>query len=74
MFNIPDDLSNSMRTWKVSSLIEIFVCLGHKGFIQDRQEQPILCDMQSISITLQDKITGPFQVITQWGPGIYKYN
>jgi len=36
--------------------------LGHKGFIQDRQEQPILCDMQSISITLQDKITGPFQL------------
>jgi len=36
--------------------------LGHKGTIQDRQEPPNLDIMQSISFTLKDRITGPFQL------------
>jgi NADH dehydrogenase [ubiquinone] 1 alpha subcomplex assembly factor 1 len=35
---------------------------GHKGSIQDRQNAVMLEDMQSISFTLKDKITGPFQL------------
>lgn len=36
--------------------------LGHKGYIQDKQEPVPLFFMKSISITLKDKITGPFQL------------
>jgi len=42
-------------------LFELFV-VGYQGMIQDRQQRVPLRIMQGMSITLKDKITGPFQV------------
>ena len=45
---------------------EGFFYLGYQGFIQDRQQRVPLRLFQGMSITLKDKISGPFQVRTRY--------